>query len=156
MNFNNGVKSCKSVNLYKSQVTRIKVVPRILTVIRPFMDNHCFFITITSQLNWIERSIYPHNNFEGEIFPEEVIQGDEITKSKDLIEVTRKYGQFYCLQDYLNKEVQTEVSIIRTTEDKTDILSDNNGKVWRVLPPGFELIDSKIKTRKQNKYKLFK
>ena len=116
-------------------------------IITPCSEEYPNF-DIRPGLNLSNISIYPHNNFEGKIFPEEVVQGDEITKSKDLIQVSKEYGPFYCLQDYLNKNGQTEVSIIRITEDKIDILSDNNGKVWRVLPTGFELIDSKIKTRK--------
>lgn len=42
-------------------------------------------------------SIYPHNNFEGETFPDKVDAGGAATISADLLKVVSQYETFYCL-----------------------------------------------------------
>ena len=99
-------------------------------------------------LNLANISIYPHNNFEGDNFPEQVDLGGEITKSSDLIKVASEYGEFYCLQDYLDKSGNTQVSLIRTCGDDITLFTNNNGKVWKVSQEGFILVELQNKTTK--------
>lgn len=89
-------------------------------------------------------SIYPHNNFNGEEFPESIINGEEITKSEDLIRVARKYGKFYLLQDNYISEGITEVSLIRTFKDSVEFITHNNGRIWMVTNDGIELCKDKL------------
>lgn len=110
-------------------------------IITPCSEEYPEF-DIRPGLNLSNISIYPHNNFEGEIFPNEVNLGEEITKSKDLVEVAVKYGSFYCLQDYLNNEGKTQVSLIRTYGDKIEFITNNDGKIWEVSENGFKLLDT--------------
>lgn len=93
-------------------------------------------------LNLSEISIYPHNNFDGDIFPKEVHMGDEVTVASDLNIVAKQYGNFYCLQDHLREDNTTSVSLIRTTPSSFEILTNNNGRVWEVTPTDFNLIDT--------------
>ena len=92
-------------------------------------------------LNLSELSIFPHNNFEGEDYPEKVYMDDEIITASDLNIVARQYGNFYCLQDYTHEDNLTSVSLVRTTPDSFEILTNNNGKVWEVTPTSFNLIN---------------
>jgi len=91
---------------------------------------------IEEGLNLTGISIYPHNNFIGDIFPKQIINDEEITKSEDLIKVAKEYGEFYLLQDnYINENI-TEVSLIRIENNNIEILKDNNGRVWKCTKYG--------------------
>ena len=48
-----------------------------------------------------------------------------ITK-KDLLKVANRYGKFYLLQDYDNKDI----SIIKIADGKMEFYIENNGKIW--------------------------
>lgn len=98
-------------------------------------------------LNLSEISIFPHNNFKGDIFPEIVYMGDETTISSDLNIVAKQYGPFYCLQDYNHEDSTTSVSLIRTTKDDFQILTHNDGKVWQATKDGFDLVNTKQKVK---------
>lgn len=98
-------------------------------------------------LNLSNISIYPHNNFEGTTFPEQIDLGEEITKSNDLIKVAREYGTFYCLQDYLNNKGLVQVSLIRTCGDDIKFFTNNNGNAWKTTEDGFTIISDKHKTK---------
>lgn len=52
-------------------------------------------------LNLTGISIYPYNNFIGDIFPNQIVNDEEITKSEDLIKVAKEYGEFCLIQDNL-------------------------------------------------------
>lgn len=110
-------------------------------IITPCSDEYPEF-DIRPGLNLSNISIYPHNNFEGNIFPEQVELGDEITKSDDLIKVATEYEEFYCLQDYLDKTGKINVSLIRTCDNEINFFTNNDGKVWKVSSNGFEIIYS--------------
>lgn len=98
-------------------------------------------------LNLSEISIFPHNNFDGDEFPELVYMGDETTVSSDLNIVAKQYGPFYCLQDYTHEDGKTSVSLIKTTKDDFKIMTDNGGKVWEATKDGFNLIDPNVKMK---------
>jgi len=115
-------------------------------IITPCSEEYPDF-DIREGLNLSNLSIYPHNNFEGEIFPEKIFMGDEITVSKDLNQVAKEYGNFYCLQDYEHEDGTTSVSLIRIESDEIEFLINNNGKVWEVTPTSFNLIDTNRKVR---------
>lgn len=87
---------------------------------------------IEEGLNFDELSIYPHNNTSSEEYPEELIVGDESYKKDDLIKVANEYGQFYLLQDFLREDGKTDVSIIKSTNEKIEFYTENNGKIWEV------------------------
>lgn len=93
---------------------------------------------IEAGFNLSNISIYPHNNFSGEEYPEQVTAGNETTKRNDLIKVAKEYGDFYLLQDNLENGL-TNVSLIRTCDDKMEFITNNNGKIWRVTPNGIIL-----------------
>lgn len=116
-------------------------------IITPCSEEYPDF-DIREGLNLSNISIYPHNNFEGTTFPKQVDLGGEITKSNDLIKVASEYGEFYCLQDYLDDYGNTRVSLIRTCGDDIQIFVNNNGKAWKVSEEGFELIDTESKATK--------
>lgn len=109
-------------------------------IITPCSDEYPSF-DIRKGLNLSNISIYPHNNFEGMSFPETVDLGGEITNSADLIKVAREYGEFYCLQDYLDNSGKVQVSLIRTCGNDIEIFTNNNGKVWIATSNGFEIIN---------------
>ena len=83
---------------------------------------------IEEGLNLDDLSIYPHNNTSDEIYPDELVSGDEIYKKEDLIEVAKKYGDFYLLQDHDNGV--TDVSIIKSINGNIEYYTENNGKIW--------------------------
>ena len=68
--------------------------------------------------------------------------GGEITKSKDLIKVAYEYGNFYCLQDYLDDKGRVHVSLIRTCGDDIRLFTNNDEKAWEVSSEGFKLINN--------------
>lgn len=119
-------------------------------IITPCSDEYPEF-DVRPGLNLSEISIYPHNNFEGEIYPEKVYMDDEVTTASDLNIVAKQYGNFYCLQDYTRSDNTTSVSLIRTTSNSFEILTNNDGKAWEVTPTGFELINVLNTLQKQNK-----
>ena len=87
-------------------------------------------------------SIYPHNNFEGECFPDKVDAGGDVTISEDLLKIAREYGAFYCLQDYKRNDNLFDVSLIRTCGDDIQFIIENNGKVWEATGTEFRLLTS--------------
>jgi peptidase E len=95
---------------------------------------------IRPALNLSGLSIYPHNNFNGEEFPEEIALDEQVTKTKDLVKIASDYEPFYLLQDNLNKEGEMQVSLIRATSDKFEILTNNGGRVWLVTKDGVSLV----------------
>ncbi|MBQ9072240.1 MAG: Type 1 glutamine amidotransferase-like domain-containing protein [Bacilli bacterium] len=119
-------------------------------IITPCSEEYPKF-DIRPGLNLSNISIYPHNNFEGDIFPDKVDMGGEITISSDLLKVAKEYGNFYCLQDHTLSNGLTNVSLIRTSDNNIEIITDNNGKVWEVTELGFNLVDTILKDKKQKK-----
>ena len=110
-------------------------------IITPCSDEYPDF-DIRPGLNLSEISIYPHCNFEGEIFPDEIDAGGEVTISNDLLEVAREYGSFYCLQDYKRNDNLFDVSLIRTCGDDIEFFTENDGKIWEATDTEFRLVNS--------------
>ena len=99
-------------------------------------------------MNLSEISIYPHNNFDGNEYPEKVCAGDETYDRNDLIKVAQEYGEFYLLQDHLNETGLTNVSLIRTCGSEIEFITQNDGKIFKATSNGIELLtDSKKYTR---------
>jgi len=99
-------------------------------------------------MNLSEISIYPHNNFDGNEYPEKVCVGDETYDRNDLIKVAQEYGEFYLLQDHLNETGLTNVSLIRTCGSEIEFITQNDGKIFKATSNGIELLtDSKKYTR---------
>lgn len=95
-------------------------------------------------LNLSNISVYPHNNFDGNEYPETVDLGDEVYKREDLITVSKQYGDFYLLQDHMTDENTTNVSLIRTHNDEIEFLTQNDGKIFVSTPGGIELLKNKL------------
>lgn len=82
---------------------------------------------IEEGLNLDGISISPHNNTSEERYPEVLVAGDETYRKEDLLEVAKKYGSFYLLQD--NGQ---DISIIKSKDGKIEFYTENNGKIWQV------------------------
>lgn len=97
---------------------------------------------IEEGLNMSGISIYPHNNFSGVEFPDKVVLEEEITKTSDLIKVSKEYGEFYLLQDnWIEEDEKVEVSLIRTNGDEIEFITINNGRLWKTTGNGIELVN---------------
>lgn len=118
-------------------------------IITPCSEEYPDF-DIRPGLNLSNISIYPHNNFDGTVFPEQVDLGGEITQSNDLIKVANEYGNFYCLQDYLDNNGNVHVSLIRTCGDDFRLFANNNGKAWEVSSGEFTIISDKNKIENES------
>lgn len=87
---------------------------------------------IEKGLNFDELSIYPHNNTSDIEYPEVLTVGDETYKKQDLIKVAREYGKYYLLQDNINENGLTDISIIKSTNGVIEYYTENQGKIWLV------------------------
>ena len=85
---------------------------------------------IEEGLNLDGISIYPHNNTSNEIYPDELVSGDETYKKSDLLHVAKQYGKFYLLQDNLNPNGKTDISIIKSVNGNIEFYTENEGKIW--------------------------
>lgn len=87
---------------------------------------------IEEGLNFDDLSIYPHNNTSDEIYPVNLVVGDETYKKDDLIKVACEYGKFYLLQDNLREDGLTDISIIKSNNGIIEYYYENDGKIWEV------------------------
>lgn len=85
---------------------------------------------IENGLNLDGISIYPHNNTDELVYPDELVSGDETYKKSDLIKVAKQYGKFYLLQDTEHENGIVDVSLIKSTNGKIEFYTENNGKIW--------------------------
>lgn len=99
---------------------------------------------IEAGLNLSNISIYPHNNFEGNEYPNKIDLGDEVYTKEHLIRVAEKCGNFYLLQDHMTNENITNVSLIRTHNNEIEFITQNDGKVFIATPNGIELLKNKL------------
>lgn len=85
---------------------------------------------IEEGLNLDGISIYPHNNTSSDSYPDTLVVGDETYQKEDLIKVATEYGEFYLLQDNLNLDGTTDVSIIKSINGRLEFYTELNGKIW--------------------------
>jgi peptidase E len=87
---------------------------------------------IKKGLNIVNYSIYPHCNFSGEDFKMNFYVGSDLVISQKLIDISRGKGDVFCLQ---NKDENNtiKISLIRTVNGKSEIISINNGTVWKIM-----------------------
>ena len=85
---------------------------------------------IEEGLNLDGISIYPHNNTPNEIYPDELVSGDETYKKSDLLQVAKQYGKFYLLQDNVNSNGKTDISVIKSVNGNIEFYTENEGKIW--------------------------
>jgi dipeptidase E len=100
-------------------------------IITPCSEQYPDF-KIGQGLNFDEISIYPHNNTSEEIYPDSLNIGNETYKKDDLIKVAKQCGEFYLLQDNLNKNGTYDISIIKSDNGKIEFYKENDGKIWIV------------------------
>ena len=100
-------------------------------IITPCSDEFPNF-HIEPGLNLDGISIYPHNNTSDKDYPEELVSGDEVYKKSDLLQAAKVCGKFYLLQDNLRENGLTDISIIRSSAEKIEFYTENDGKIWLV------------------------
>ena len=100
-------------------------------IITPCSEEYPDF-DIRPALNLDGISIYPHSNFNGDIFPEYIDVGGKIARTSDLLKVAKQFDKFYCLQDHQLEDERTNVSLIRCCGNDMKIITENNGKVFEV------------------------
>ena len=98
-------------------------------------------------LNLDGLSIYPHNNTSEEIYPNELVVGEETYKKEDLLKVAKEYGKYYLLQDNPREDGLFDVSIIKSTNGNIEYYFENDGKIWEVSSD-ISLLESNKKLRK--------
>lgn len=96
---------------------------------------------IEEGMNLSNISVYPHNNFEGEEYPDVLNIGDETYKKNDLLNVASNYGEFYLLQDHFVDKGITNVSLIRTYGNELEFIYEKNGKIFLCTSSGIELLE---------------
>lgn len=107
-------------------------------IITPCSDEYPDF-RIENGLNMDGISIHPHNNTELEEYPEVLCVGKESYKRDDLINVAKKYGDYYLIQD--NKvDDDWDISIIKADNGIVSLYTENNGKIWEATPNGLNLV----------------
>lgn len=99
---------------------------------------------IEEGLNLSNISIYPHNNFEGNVYPDVLNIGDETYKKSDLIRVAQEYGDFYLLQDHFVDVGITNVSLIKTYGNDIEFICEQDGKIFVCSENGIELLENKL------------
>lgn len=99
---------------------------------------------IEEGMNLSNISIYPHNNFEGEEYPDILNIGDETYKKDDLLKVASEYGEFYLLQDHFVDRGITNVSLIRTCGNEIEFICEQEGKIFLCSSNGIELLKNKL------------
>ena len=139
--YNNELKEYKGVMLGYSAGAMLMSKYIIIT---PCSEEYPNF-HIEEGLNLDGISIYPHNNTTSEIYPDTLVVGDETYQKEDLIKVAREYEAFYLLQDNCQENGQTDVSIIKSSNDNIEIITENNGKIW--------IVEDDIKIIKRKKVK---
>ena len=106
-------------------------------------------------------SIYPHNNTPNEIYPDELVSGDETYKKSDLLQVAKQYGKFYLLQDNVNSNGKTDISVIKSVNGNIEFYTENEGKIWladnsvnlvaKSKSPGADIIRTKMQSEYNQK-----
>lgn len=109
-------------------------------MITPCSDEYPDFC-IEEGLNLSDISVYPHINFEGTLVPKTISFHEEVVVMQHLITVAKDYGKFYCLQDHFD-EVNTHVSVIYESDNRLEIITENNGKVIEVNKEGFKFVNN--------------
>lgn len=99
---------------------------------------------IEEGINLSNISIYPHNNFEGNEYPDVLNIGDETYKKEDLLKVASQYGEFYLLQDHFVDRGITNVSLIRTCGNDMEFICEQEGKIFLCNSNGIELLQNKL------------
>ena len=99
---------------------------------------------IEEGMNLSNISIYPHNNFEGEEYPDILNIGDETYKKDDLLKVASDYGDFYLLQDHFVDRGITNVSLIRTCGNEIEFICEQGGKIFLCNSNGIEHLKNKL------------
>ena len=116
---------------------------------------------IEEGLNLDGISIYPHNNTPNEIYPDELVSGDETYKKSDLLQVAKQYGKFYLLQDNVNSNGKTDISVIKSVNGNIEFYTENEGKIWladntvnlvaKSKSPGADIIRTKMQSEYNQK-----
>lgn len=104
-------------------------------IVTPCSDEYPDF-QIDQGLNLDNISIYPHNNTSDKIYPETLVVDNEIYQREDLVKVANDYEEFYLLQDHIQENGLTDVSIIKSSNGVLEYYIENDGKIWKATKTG--------------------
>ena len=108
-------------------------------IITPCSEEYPDF-KIGNGLNLDNISIYPHNNTASNEYPDVLDIGKEKYKKEDLIKVANEYGEYYLLQDYMNENGEWDISIVKSSDGKIELYTENNGRIWTATTDGVNLV----------------
>ncbi len=83
--------------------------------------------------------MFPHCAFSGDTFAESFYIGSDRVDSQKLLTACKGKGDVYFLQNKTETDT-LKISFIRVKEDKKEFVSIYDGRVWRAVEDGFELI----------------
>jgi peptidase E len=112
-------------------------------IITPCSDEYPNF-KIDNGLNLDGISIYPHNNTASNESPAVLDIGKEKYKKEDLIKVANEYGEYYLLQDYMNETGEWDISIVKASNGKIELYTENNGRIWNTTADGVDLVTPQL------------
>lgn len=94
-------------------------------------------------LGLVDFSVFPHCAFSGDIFAESFYIGSDRVDSQKLLTACKGKGDVYFLQNKTETDT-LKISLIRVKEDKKEFVSIYDGRVWRAVEDGFELVEEYV------------
>lgn len=90
-------------------------------------------------LGLVDFSVFPHCAFSGDTFVESFYIGSDRVDSQKLLTACKGKGDVFFLQNKTETDT-LKISFIRVKEDKKEFVSIYDGRGWRAVEDGFELI----------------
>ena len=94
-------------------------------------------------LGLVDFSVFPHCAFSGDTFAESFYIGSDLVESRKLLTACKDKGDVYFLQNKTESDT-LKISLIRVKDRKKEFVSIYDGRVWKVVEEGFELIEDYI------------
>ncbi len=98
---------------------------------------------IEEGLGLVDFSVFPHCTFSGDTFAESFYIGEDLVESRKLLAACKDKGDVYFLQNKTESDT-LKISLIRVKDGKKEFVSIYDGRVWRVVEEGFELIEEYV------------
>ena len=90
-------------------------------------------------LGLVDFSVFPHCAFSGDTFAKSFYIGSDLVESQNLLMACKEKGDVYFLQNKTETDA-LKISFIRVKDGKKEFVSIYDGRVWRAVEDGFELI----------------
>ena len=94
-------------------------------------------------LGLVDFSVFPHCAFSGDSFAQSFYIGTDLVESRKLLTACKDKGDVYFLQNKTESDT-FKISLIRAKDGKKEFVSIYDGRVWKAIPDGFELIEDYI------------